>query len=332
MKKILAIIMALCLCICFAACGNGSTPSNGSNNGNNAAPSQPAPELTFATGGSTGTYYAYGSVLAEFVSNNSDAVKIKAITGNGSQANIEDLDGGDVQMAFCQSDVMSYAYSGTNLFKSKVDSFSVIAALYLEQVQIVTCNPEIKTVADLKGKTVSVGVQGSGVYFNAVDVFTAYGMSLSDIDAKYQNFGDSTESLKDNKIDAAFVVAGAPTNSIVDLSTAKKAYIVTIDDEHVQKLIQMSPYYSKYVISKDVYGLDEDAQTVAIAAMVLVRDDVSEDVVYSITKTIFDGKDKIQHGKAADLDLSFATSVTAVPFHKGAAKYFAEKNITVKTK
>ena len=150
-------------------------------------------------------------------------------------------------------------------------------------MQIVTCNPDIKTVADLKGKTVSVGVQGSGVYFNALDVLTAYGMTLNDIDPKYQNFGDSTESLKDNKIDAAFVVAGAPTNSIVDLSTAKKAYIVTI-------------------------------------------------VVYSIVKTIFEGKDKIQHGKAADLDLGFATSVTAVPFHKGAAKYYAEKNITVKTR
>ena len=331
MKKTIAIIMALCLCLGLAACGGGQGQSNNASNGNNAAPVK-VPELTFATGGSAGTYFAYGTVLAEYVSNNSDVVKIKAITGNGSQANVEDLDGGDVQLAFCQSDVMSYAYSGTNLFKNKIDSFSAVAALYLEQVQIVTCNPDIKTVADLKGKAVSVGVQGSGVYFNALDVLTAYGMTLNDIDPKYQNFGDSTESLKDNKIDAAFVVAGAPTNSIVDLSTAKKAYIVTIDDEHVQKLIQMSPYYSKSVISKDVYNLSEDAQTVAIAAMVLVRNDVSEDVVYSIVKTIFEGKDKIQHGKAADLDLGFATSVTAVPFHKGAAKYYAEKNITVKTR
>ena len=330
MKKTIAIILAVCLCIGLAACGTPA-PSNTSNGGSNTTPGGSTGELTFATGGSAGTYYAYGTVLAEYISNNTD-VKVKAITGNGSQANVEDLDGGDVQLAFCQSDVMSYAYDGVNLFKEKVGSFSVVAALYLEQVQIVTCNPDIKTVADLKGKTVSVGVQGSGTYFNAVDVLAAYGMTISDIDPKYQNFGDSTESLKDNKIDAAFVVAGAPTNSIVDLSTAKKAYIVTIDDEHVQKLIEMSPYYSKSVISKDAYGLSEDAQTVAIAAMVLVRDDISEDAVYNITKAIFEGKDKIQHGKATELDLGFATSVTAVPFHKGAAKYFAEKGITVKTK
>ncbi len=319
MKKALSLLLAAVLVLGLAACGGGG------NTGGNT-------ELTFATGGSSGTYYAYGTVLAEYVSNKVSGLSVKAIAGNGSQANIEDLDGGDVQLAFCQSDVMSYAYSGTNLFTKKVDSFSVVAALYMEQVQIVTCNPEIKSVADLKGKTVSVGVQGSGVYFNALDVLKAYDMTMDDIEPKYQNFGDSTESLKDNKIDAAFVVAGAPTNSIVELSTAKKAYIVNIDDAHVDKLIAMSPYYSKSVIGKDVYGLSEDAQTVAIAAMVLARDDVSEDAVYNFIKTIFEGKKDIQHGKAEELDLAFATSVTAVPFHKGAAKFYAEQKINVKTK
>ena len=96
MKKTIAIIMALCLCLGLAACGGGQ--SNNASDGNNAAPVK-VPELTFATGGSAGTYFAYGTVLAEYVSNNSDVVKIKAITGNGSQANVEDLDGGDVQLA-----------------------------------------------------------------------------------------------------------------------------------------------------------------------------------------------------------------------------------------
>ena len=127
------------------------------------------------------------------------------ISGNGSKANVEDLASGGAQLAFCQSDVMSYAYSGTNLFADSgaVKDFSVVAALYMEQVQIVTMNPDIKTVSDLKGKKVSIGASGSGVYFNAMDVLKAYDMSVDDIDPQYLDFGDSAEGLKDGKIDAA---------------------------------------------------------------------------------------------------------------------------------
>lgn len=312
MKKIIALLMAISLVFALGSCGGSSNNS----------------ELTFATGGEAGTYYAYGSVLAQYVSNNTD-LSVTAVVGNGSQSNVEDLDAGDIQLAFCQSDVMSYAYNGTNLFEKPVTSFSVVAALYMEQVQIVTTDPEIKTVDDLAGKTVSIGAAGSGTYFNALDILGAYGISESDINAVYQSFGDSAESLKDGKIDAAFIVAGAPTNAITDLSTSKQAYIVSLDDAHIEQLVAASPYYSRNVISASTYGTPDDAQTVAVAAMVLARDDVSEDAIYDLTRTIFENKDKIEHGKAEDLDVAFASSIQDVPFHKGAAKYFAEKGITV---
>ena len=171
-----------------------------------------------------------------------------------------------------------------------------------------------------------------GTYFNAIDVLTVYGMTLDDVTPVYQSFGDSTESLKDNKIDAAFVVAGAPTTSIVELSTAKQAYLVSIDDDHIAKLIAMSPYYSKHIIPADAYGLDTDTQTVAVAAMVLARDDASEDAIYAFTSSIFNGAADIQHAKAADLDVNFASSIDSVPFHPGAAKFYEEQGITVATK
>ena len=173
MKKFIAMLFVVC--IVFSLCACGSSGGSGES-------------LTFATGGESGTYYAFGSVLAQYVSNNTD-IKITAVVGNGSQANVEDLDSGAVQLGFCQSDVMSYAYSGTNLFAESgaVDSFSVAAALYMEQVQIVTTNPDIKTVEDLKGKTVSIGALGSGVYFNAVDVLGVYGIDAEkDITPVYQ--------------------------------------------------------------------------------------------------------------------------------------------------
>ena len=323
MKKIFAMLLALAMVFALCACGGSDAP---------AASNSAGTSLTFCTGGETGTYYAYGSVLSQYVSNNTD-LSITAVSSNGSQANVEDMDAGSYQLGFCQSDVMSYAYTGTNLFSEigAVDSFSVAAALYMEQVQIVTMNPDIKTVADLKGRSVSVGALGSGTYYNAIDVLGVYGMSEEDINPIYQSFGDSAESLKDGKIDAAFIVAGAPTTAITDLSTSGDVYIVSIEDEYIDKLIEVSPYYKEATITADTYGMDADAKTVAIAAVVLVRNDVGEEAVYNFVSTIFENIDTIteQHGKGAELDLEFASSITDVPYHSGAAKYFAEKGIEV---
>ena len=175
------------------------------------------------------------------------------MVGNGSKSNVEELEAGNAELAFCQSDVMAYAYTGTNLFDTKIDGFSTVAALYMEQVQIVTVDPSIKTVADLKGKNVSIGAAGSGVYFNAVDVLGVYGLTENDIKPTYQSFGDSADALKDGKIDAAFIVAGAPTTAITDLATTKDVGLVSLDDEHITTLLANSDYYSKTVIAKDVY-------------------------------------------------------------------------------
>lgn len=319
MKKVLA--LALTLCMVFALCATSASAAS---------------DLVFTTGGEAGTYYAFGSVLAQYVSNNG-GLGVTAVTGNGSQANVEDLDAGDVQLAFCQSDVMSYAYSGTSLFEEAgaVDSFSVVAALYMEQVQIVTMNPDIKTVADLAGKNVSVGAIGSGVYFNAVDVLGVYGLDIeADINPVYQSFGDSAESLKDGKIDAAFIVAGAPTTAITDLSTSGQVYLVSIDDEHISQLLELSPYYSAYTVPADTYGMPEDAQTVAVAAVVLAADSVSEDAVYDFVSTIFSNISAVteQHAKGGELSLEFASYITDVPYHAGAARFFAENGIEVATK
>lgn len=336
MKKFLALILALCMVFALCACGNSPAPAESQAPAESEAPAD-APvvndKLTFTTGGDTGTYYAYGSVLAQYVSSNT-GLDVTAVTGNGSQANVEDLDSGAVQLGFCQSDVMSYAYTGTNLFAEvgAVDSFSTVAALYMEQVQIVTLNPDIKTVEDLRGKSVSIGASGSGVYFNALDVLGVYGMTEADIKPVYQSFGDSAESLKDGKIDAAFIVAGAPTTAITDLSTGSQVYLVSIDDDHISQLIEKSPYYTAYTVSADTYGMPEDCQTVAVGAVVLARDDVSEDAIYAFVSTIFENAADIQHGKAEELDLEFASSITDVPYHAGAAKYFAEKGFEVPVK
>ena len=293
-----------------------------------------ASDLTFTTGGDQGTYYGFGSVLAGQVSGATDTT-VTAITSGGSQANIEALQYGDAQLGFVQSDVMAYAYEGTNLFDGEaVQDFSTVADLYMEQVQIVTCNPDIKSVEDLKGKNVSIGAPGSGVYFNAMDILGVYGLTEDDITPTYESFGDSADSLQDGKIDAAFITAGAPTTAVTSLATSKDVYLVGLDDEHIDALLEECPYYSKNVISADTYGLDADVSAVAVGAVVIARDDVAEEDVYNFVSTIFENIDTITdaHAKGAELDVEFAASVTAVPYHPGAAKYFEEKGLTVPTK
>lgn len=340
MKKFLSLLLAvMMMASVLAGCG-GDTQADDAGTQEPAQDSTPAPaatgsELIFTTGGSSGTYYAFGSVLAGQVGS-STATKVTAVEGKGSQGNIELMEMEGAQLGFVQSDVMSYAYEGTNLFADfgKVDCFSTVAALYMEQVQIVTCDPSIKTVADLEGKNVSIGDSGSGVYYNAIDVLGAYGLTEDDINPTYQGFGDSAEALKDGAIDAAFVVAGAPTTAITELSSSKDTYLVSLDDEHIDALIAKSPYYSKYVIPADTYGLDSDTTTVAVGAVVIARDDVSDDDVYNFVSGVFDNIDAITavHAKGAELNLDFAASVTSVPYHPGAVKYFAEQGITVPTK
>ncbi len=292
--------------------------------------------LNFTTGGDQGTYYGFGGVLAGKIGETTSTT-VTAITSGGSQANIEAMDVGDAELGFVQSDVMAYAYNGTNLFEEygKIDNFSTVAALYMEQIQIVTLDPEIKTVADLAGKNVSVGAAGSGVYYNAVDVLGAYDLDIdTDITPTYQSFGDSAEALQDGKIDAAFIVAGAPTTAITSLAATKDVYLVSLDDEHIAKLLESSPYYSKNVIPADAYGTEGDVTTVAVGAVVIARDDVSEADVYNFCYGVFENIDSITaaHAKGAELSLEFASSVTAVPYHPGAAAYFKEKGIEVPTK
>ena len=319
MKKIFSIALVLVMVFTFAAFAD---------------PMPGGTRLIFTTGGAAGTYYVFGGVLAGKVGEKTSTT-VTAITSGGSKANIEAMQDGDAQLGFVQTDVGAYAYKGTRLFDEKVTDFSTVANLYMEQVQIVTLDPSIKTVADLRGKNVSVGAAGSGVYFNAVDLLNAYGLDIDkDIKPTYQSFGDSVEALQDGKIDAAFIVAGAPTTAVTSLATTKKVYLVAVDDDHILALRATSPYYSTYVIPKSCYGTDEDVTTVAVGAVVIARDDVSEADVYNFLYAVFENKDEITaaHAKGAELDLEFAASYTAVPYHAGAAKYFSEKGIKVSGK
>ena len=317
-KKILSVlVLCLMLAISLTACGGQTS------------------KMTMGTGGTTGTYYAFGGVLGQYIKNNA-GIEVTVVSTDGSKANIQGIDAGDYQLGTVQSDVMAYAWGGTNSFAEDgaVDSFRVVGGLYAEAVQLITMDPEIKSVADLAGRNVSIGAPGSGVYFNAIDVLAAAGLTEKDINAQYQSFADSTEALKDGKIDAAFIVAGAPTPAITELATTNSAYLVPIDGDIADTIMANCPYYTVYSIPAGTYpGQEEAISTVTVKATLIVSADADETAVYNLTKAIFDNASAIaqENAKGAELSLENATTGMTAPFHPGAAKYFAEKGITVAT-
>ena len=315
MKKIISLLLVMVMVIMVSACGTAGT------------------KMTMGTGGTSGTYYGYGGVLAQYIKNNA-GINVTVVSTDGSKANIQGIAAGNYQLGTVQSDVMAYAWEGTRSFETegKIDSFKVVAGLYAESVQLVTMDPAIKSVADLKGKSVSIGAPGSGVYFNAIDVLTAAGLTENDIKAQYQSFADSADALKDGKIDAAFIVAGAPTPAITELCTTNSAYLVPIDGAVAEKLMADCPFYTTYTIPAGTYaGQTADVTTVTVKATLIVNADASEDDVYKLTKAIFDNVEAItaENAKGAELSIENATSGMTVPFHAGAAKYFAEKGVEV---
>ena len=314
MKRILSVLLVMVMIFSLSACG-GST-------------------MTMGTGSPTGTYYAYGGIVGQYITNNA-GINVNAVSTGGSKDNIQGIDVGDYQLGTVQSDVMHYAWNGTRSFEEdgKISSFSTVAGLYAEAVQLVTVNPDIKSVADLKDKKVSIGAPGSGVYFNAMDVLAAAGLTEKDIKPQYQNFDESADALKDGKIDAAFIVAGAPTPAITELSmTNSNVRIVPIDGDIAQKLMQDNTFYSVYKIPAETYkNQTEEITTVTVKATLIVSAQASEDDIYNLTAAIFNNMDAIakEHAKGAELSLANATEGLTVPFHSGAAKYFKEKGIEV---
>ena len=313
MKKIIFIALVLAAVLALVACGSSGTA------------------MTMGTGGTAGTYYGYGGILGNHIKSTA-GITVNVVSTDGSKANILGIDAGNYQLGTVQSDVMAYAWEGSRSFESEgaLESFRVIGGLYAEAVQLITMDPEIKSVYDLAGKKVSIGAAGSGVYFNAVDVLTAAGLTEADIQPQYQSFADSADALKDGKIDAAFIVAGPPTPAIQELCTTNTAYLVPIDGEIAENLMASCPYYTVHSIPAGTYeGQTEDVNTVTVKATLIVSASASEDDVYNITKAIFDGIETITaaHAKGGELSIENATSGMTAPFHAGAAKYFAEKGV-----
>ena len=281
------------------------------------------------TGGTSGTYYAFGGVIATMLTEMVPNLEITANTSGASAANARSLKNNEAELAIIQNDVLDYAYNGTELLADDgaMPTLRTIATLYPEVVQIVaTKSSGILSVADMKGKRVCVGDAGSGTEANARQALAAYGLDFSDL-GKVENlsFGDAATAMQNGTIDASFTTAGVPNPAIAELKSSTDIVIVPIDGPEADLLIEAYPFYSKFNITDDDYGIP-GAGTVAILATLACTDSLSDDLVYDMLKCLFDNQPElaIRHAKGVDLTHENAIQGVSIPFHPGAEKYYKE--------
>lgn len=313
-KKITAIILAVLMLgvLVLTGCGGKKTT------------------LKMATGGTTGTYYAFSGTVSQVLAEKVENLSFDVQSTGASKANIYLIADGEADIAIVQNDVMYYAANGTDLFAGeKVEGFSAMAGCYAEVVQIV-CKSDITSIDQLKGKRVSVGDVGSGCEFNAWQIFDAYGITKDDIDVHNLSFADSATALKDDKIDAFYCVAGAPTTAVVELATSNNINLLEVDDEHAAILMEKYPFYTQYAVPADSYkGVTEDVMTVAVVATYIVSDKLGDDLVYKMTKALFDNSKQIgdAHPKGKELDPAYSLDSISVKLHPGAEKFYKEAGL-----
>lgn len=331
MKKnwLLTIGLLFMLSLVLVACGDAENES-ASSDGEDDDGSDSDPEyISFLTGGTSGTYYPLGGAIAKIIDQETD-IQPDAVSSNASADNIIALVDGEAEIAFTQTDVAADAAEGINAFDEPIDTVLGLGSLYPETIQIVTVDDTgIESVEDLEGKKVSVGAPGSGTYINAEQILEVHDMTMDDIDAQNLDFGESAGGIKDGNIDAAFITAGAPTGAVEELQATSDVVILPIEDDKAQTLIDKYPYYAEDTIPEGTYDLAEDLDTVAVLAMLVVTDELSEDAVYGMTKAIYENSDDIAHAKAELISIDSALDGIGIEMHPGAVKYYEEEGLEI---
>ncbi|MEE4137367.1 MAG: TAXI family TRAP transporter solute-binding subunit [Desulforhopalus sp.] len=290
-----------------------------------------------ATGGTGGTYYPLGGMLAQLISNTVeiDGSKLSATaeTANASVANATLLGREGIESAFVAADILDAAYKGINQFDGKaVTNIRALGALYPETVQLVVRgNSGINTFADIKGKSVSSGSPGSGQWQLLGDLLVAHGLDRSkDVSEDYSSFAQSVEKIKDGNLDASLITAGTPTASIMELANNHEVRIVPLAGEPIAKLREVQPYYAQAVLPANTYvGQTEDVPTIAVRAIWATHDKLDDKVAYEIVKALYENLETLEkvHVKGKEITLATALESVSIPLHPGAERYYKEKGL-----
>ena len=283
------------------------------------------------TGGTAGTYYPVGGMIANAVSQPGKIVAT-AVATNGSLANVNGVAGGAMESGFSQSDVATWAQKGTGIFEGKpnIPELRLIANLYPESVHIVVKKGSgIRSVADLKGKRVALDEPGSGTLVNARLILAAYGVKETDIRPEYIKPNQAGDKMKDGALDAFFFVGGAPAGAISELATSGAGIeLLPLDGPSAEGLRMASPFFAVDSIPAGTYKDVPAVTTLAVGAQWVTSAKADTETVYQITKALFSESTQktlaAGHAKGKLINLQNAVKGAGIPFHPGAEKFYKE--------
>ena len=303
--------------------------------------------FTIGTGGTGATYYPVGGVIANAISNPPGSrpcedggscgvpgLIASAVSSRGSVDNINAILSGLRDSGFAQSDVAFWAYTGTGTMEGKppAEKLRTIAALFDEHIHLVALKDSgINTVADLKGKRVSLDEPGSGTRVDAQLILQASGLSEADVTAEDLKPGPAAEALRNGKIDAFFIVAGYPTGAIVELASAAPIKIVPIDGDAAKALTEKYGFFSQSEIPAGTYEGVDASPTVAVGAQWFTSADKDEELIYGITKALWNDNTRklldTGHAKGKSITPATALEGVGVPLHPGAERFYKEAGL-----
>ncbi len=292
-------------------------------------------QLTIATGGTGGVYYPLGGGLGNILSKEIPGVTATAEVTGGSVDNMKLVGSGRTDIAFTQVDAAWDAVNGLDKFKGSKLPIRALAVLYPNHMHVVTVEGTgVNKIEDLKGKRVSTGSPGSATEVFAFRVIEAAGLDKDkDLTRERLGVAESVNAIKDKKIDAFFWVGGLPTAGVTDLAATPNTKIKFIDiAQYTPKMIEKyGQIYAPAVIPKSTYtGMEKDNQNVSVWNILAVNQSMPDDLAYTITKVLFATLADLErvHKEASNIKLEIqSTSRAGIPWHPGAVKYFAEKNI-----
>jgi uncharacterized protein len=303
-----------------------------------AAPASAQERVFFgiATGGTGGTYYPLGGMLAQLISNKATIggkkLSATAETAGASVANARLLGQKEIESAFVAADILHAAYFGTGQFDGKpMKNVRALGALYPEQVQLVTlATSNIRSFRDLKGKSVSSGSPGSGQWQLLGDLLESHGMTRKDIGEDASSFAQSVDKIRDGTLAASLITAGAPTTSIVDLANVREIRIVPLAGPEIDALRKKQPYYATIHLPPGTYkGQAAPVETLAVMAIWATHDGVTDAMAYEVTKALYENTEILGqvHPKGKEISLKTALLSVSIPLHPGAEKYYRERGL-----
>jgi len=288
--------------------------------------------INVLTGGTSGVYYPLGVSLSQIYGKALPSAKVSVQATKASAENLNLLQAGRGEIAFTLGDSLNEAWKGNEEagFKTPLKKLRTVAAIYPNYIQIVaSADSGIKSLADLKGKRVAVGAPKSGTELNARDIFKAAGMSYKDFaKVEYLPFGESVELIKNRQLDATLISAGLGVAAIRDLATSVKIVIVPIPAEVVKKIGEAA-YQVNAVPANTYTGQTTEVPTIAVQNFLVTHEGVPADVVYTMTKSMFDNLDVMAAAQASAkaIKKESAGVGSPVPLHPGAEKYYREQGL-----